>query len=225
MKPTKTSEIFEQYKKLTKTLEQLNGLLIDKDVWIEEGAQIIGPVIIGKNVKILRNAIVKGPIIIGDGTIIGNGCFIRQSIIGKKCIVGFNTEIVRSMIGDGCTFHTNFIGDSVIGNDNYFGYASCTSTVRLDDDEIILKERKLGIYMGKNCRIGSFVNFMPGINIGDNCHIAPNSIIDRAIPHQSFVKPIKTCLIIQKNNKSSNPSSRNIFNKKLLKDIERYRTK
>lgn len=228
----KTWNPFTLLKREIKALKKLDGVSIHKKAWVEEGAQIIGPIRVGRDVKILRNAIVKGPVTIGDRTIIGNGSFVRQSIIGKDCIVGYNTEIVRSHIGNGCTFHANFVGDSVIGDNSYMGYACCTSTVRLDDKEIEIKtidgsiisrEKKLGICLGRNCRIGSFVNFMPGICIGDSCHVAPNSIITQAVPPRSFVCTVKTRVVVKENCKLNGLSDRSNFNNSLLRDIKGYR--
>ncbi len=144
---------------------------IAKDVQIAAGAKIIGPVILEKGVRVFENAIVRGPAFIGSGTIVGNGVLIRESLIGTNCVVGYNTEIARSYVGEGCWFHSNYIGDSVLGNNISFGAGAITANLRLDEQEIKVEvkgekintgRKKLGSIIGDNVRIGINVCLCPG---------------------------------------------------------------
>ncbi|MFV1917244.1 MAG: hypothetical protein ACC618_02070, partial [Patescibacteria group bacterium] len=84
-----------------------------KDVKISKLSVVEGPVILESGVRIFEGAKVRGPVYIGKNTIIGNGALVRESIIGQDCVIGYCTEIARSLIGSPSWFHTNYIGDSV----------------------------------------------------------------------------------------------------------------
>jgi bifunctional UDP-N-acetylglucosamine pyrophosphorylase/glucosamine-1-phosphate N-acetyltransferase len=105
---------------------------------------------------------------------------IRDSSIGSDCVVGYGTEIKHSYIGDGCWFHSNYIGDSVIEDDCSFGAGAITANFRLDEtiissrignDKINTGHDKLGAIIGRGCRIGINSSIMPGITIGANSFV------------------------------------------------------
>jgi len=147
---------------------------------ISDKATIDGNVIIEDNVKVFEGAVIRGPSYIGKGTVIGNNALVRNSNIGEKCVVGFGTEIKNSYVSDGCWFHSNYIGDSVIEDNCSFGAGAVTANFRHDEANINLKiggERidtgtdKLGALIGKKCRIGIHSSLMPGVRIGANSFI------------------------------------------------------
>ena len=83
---------------------------------------------------------IKGPCYIGRGSIIGNGALIRDfAHLGKRCVVGFGTEIKHSYIGNDCWFHMNYIGDSVVGSRCSFGAGTVTANLRFDEGEVMVK--------------------------------------------------------------------------------------
>jgi UDP-N-acetylglucosamine diphosphorylase / glucose-1-phosphate thymidylyltransferase / UDP-N-acetylgalactosamine diphosphorylase / glucosamine-1-phosphate N-acetyltransferase / galactosamine-1-phosphate N-acetyltransferase len=95
-------------------------------------------------------------------------------------VVGFSTEIKGSYIGDGCWFHSSYIGDSIIGNNCSFGAGSVTANFRFDEQDIcvkyggqnVLTERNhFGAIIGNNCKTGINSGILPGRRMG------PNSIV------------------------------------------------
>jgi bifunctional UDP-N-acetylglucosamine pyrophosphorylase/glucosamine-1-phosphate N-acetyltransferase len=164
-------------------------------------------VILGENVKILEGAIVNGPLYIGDNSIIANNALVRDSHIGANCVVGFSTEVARSFLGNDVWTHSNYVGDSVIGNNVSFGAGSITGNLRLDEKNICLdfdgkkidcNENKFGLVTGDNIRVGINVSFMPGVKIGSGSFIGAGIVVAENIPPNSFVSG-KCKLKISKN--------------------------
>jgi len=125
-------------------------------------------------------------------------------------VIGFNSEIARSYIQNDVWTHTNYVGDSVIGNNVSFGAGSVTGNLRLDEEVISMNVQgekidtkliKLGTVTGNNIRIGVGTCLMPGITIGSDCMIGSNLTIDQDIPNNSFVKGENT-LAIKENTKT-----------------------
>jgi len=77
--------------------------------------------------KILPGARVVGKSYVGRDCVIGNNTLVRDSYIDDGAVVGYNTEVSESYIGRKTTLHTNFIGNSVIGDNCHFGYIACTT--------------------------------------------------------------------------------------------------
>jgi len=151
---------------------------------ISSHAVIEGKVVIEDNARVLENAIIRGPVYIGPRTVIGNSTLVRAySHIGADCVVGFATEIKGSYIGDGCWFHMNYIGDSVVGEHCNFGAGTITANWRFDVKTISVQVNdkpvntgmdKFGAIIGDNCRTGINVSIMPGVKIGPNSIIGPS---------------------------------------------------
>ena len=149
---------------------------------ISERATVDGAVIIEDNVKLFEGAVIRGPSYIGRSSVIGNGVLVRNAVIGSDCVIGYGTEIKHSYIGDGCWFHSNYVGDSVIEDDCSFGAGAVTANFRLDETDIRLQVGgdkvdtgldKLGALVGKGCRIGINASLMPGIRVGADCFVGP----------------------------------------------------
>ncbi len=160
---------------------------------ISDQAIVAGKVFISENVRILENAVVRGPVYIGPNTVIGNSALVRDNThIGADCVVGFSTEIKGSYIGDGCWFHSSYIGDSIIGNNCSFGAGSITANFRFDENEISVRHNKkpvgtgrdhFGAIMGDNCKTGINSGILPGRRVG------PNSIIGSHVCLNTDLEP------------------------------------
>ncbi|MDP2642503.1 MAG: sugar phosphate nucleotidyltransferase [Candidatus Peregrinibacteria bacterium] len=183
--------------KVFKFLFENTEKTIAKSAQISENAVVKGDVIIGENVKILEGAVVNGPVYIGDDSVIATNALIRESNIGKNCVIGFSTEVARSFLGDDVWTHSNYIGDSVIGNNVSFGAGTVTGNLRLDEGEISvigdsqkmpIGENKFGIVTGDNIRVGINNSFMPGAKIGSDSFIGAGLVIAENIPEKSFVR-------------------------------------
>jgi bifunctional UDP-N-acetylglucosamine pyrophosphorylase/glucosamine-1-phosphate N-acetyltransferase len=168
---------------------------IHKSVVIKDHVTIEGPVLIEEGVKIFEGSKIVGPVYIGKHTIVGNNNIIRSSMIGSDCVTGFNTDITRSYIGNNCWFHSNYVGDSILGDDISLGSGAVFANLRLDDGEIssiVKKEKistgknKLGAMIGSHVRIGVNASIMPGIKIGSGSFIGSGVILDKDIEDKQF---------------------------------------
>jgi bifunctional UDP-N-acetylglucosamine pyrophosphorylase/glucosamine-1-phosphate N-acetyltransferase len=192
-------------------------------VVVHPGATVAGPVWLGDRVRIFAGAAVLGPAIIGSGSLVGNGALIRGSIVGRECIVGFATEVARSYLGDGCELHTNYVGDSVLGEDVAFGSGTVTANLRHDERSAVLQVEgqpvdtgmaKLGALIGSHVRTGINVSLHPGVRVGSNCAIGPAVLLDRDLADNQFVK-LKQELDLRPNRLTIDRASRAKFHKAL----------
>jgi bifunctional UDP-N-acetylglucosamine pyrophosphorylase/glucosamine-1-phosphate N-acetyltransferase len=165
---------------------------------IENGANLIGPMILEKGSRIRSGTYIEGPAFIGKDSDIGPNCFIRSyTSIGKEARVGNACEIKNSIIMDKTHIgHLSYVGDSLIGENCNLGAGTTIANYRFDGKPIEMNvkdksrdtgRRKLGIVMGDNVKTGINVSFMPGIKIGPNSWIGPNVLVTRDIPANSKV--------------------------------------
>ena len=151
---------------------------------ISEKATIEGRVTLGDNVRVLENAVIRGPAYIGPNSIIGNNALVRDySHIGADCVIGYSTEVKNSYIGDGCWFHSSYIGDSIIGKGCSFGAGTVLANFRFDEQNVSVMVAdeaidtgldKLGAIVGNNCKTGVNASITPGIKIGPNSIVGPH---------------------------------------------------
>jgi bifunctional UDP-N-acetylglucosamine pyrophosphorylase/glucosamine-1-phosphate N-acetyltransferase len=163
---------------------------------IDKSAKIEGKVFIGENVKIFENAVIKGPCYIGDNTIIGNNSLIRDYVnLDGDNIVGALAEMTRSIFGRGSTMHSGYFGDSILGENIKVGAGTITGNVRIDRENIksVVKGEKIdtglqsfGVVVGNNTKMGINVSLMPGVFIGSNCIVGPNSLVRKNIEDNSI---------------------------------------
>lgn len=172
---------------------------IHESVQIAKTAVINGPVILEEGVRIFDHATIQGPAYIGKNTIIANNALVRGSMIGDRCVVGYSTEVARSHIGDNSWFHSNYIGDSILGSNVSLGAGAVCANLRLDEKNIgDAKRNKLGAIIGDNVRIGVNTSIMPGVRIGSNSMIGSGLVLAQDIEDGRFVVA-KTELIIKEN--------------------------
>lgn len=151
---------------------------------ISDRAIIDGDVVIDDEVTIMENAVVRGPCFIGRNTIIGNNVLIRNGChIGKNCVIGHCSEVKHSYIDDDCWFHSNYIGDSIIGKRCSLGAGTITANLRFDNSNTFINVQnetvdtnysKFGAIMGNGCKTGINVSIMPGIRLGVNSIVGPH---------------------------------------------------
>lgn len=186
---------------------------------IADSAVIKGNVVIEEGVKVFENAVIQGPAYIGRNSIVANNALVRESMVGDNCVVGFSTEIARSFIGDDCWFHTNYVGDTVMGNDVSFGAGAICANLRLDEKEIISSgektgRNKLGPILGDHIRVGVQTSLMPGIRVGSNSMITSGLVIAQDIDAGQFVTG-KIELEIKENKAVLDAGAREVMKKKL----------
>lgn len=199
---------------LLKTIPK--GITKGEGAFVHSTATVSGDVVLGDGVRIFAGAAVSGPAIVGAGTIVGNGALIRDSIVGRGCVVGFATEVARSYLGEGCELHTNYVGDSVLGEDVSFGSGTVTANLRLDERPPVLEVDgamvdtampKLGAMIGSHVRTGINVSLRDGVRIGSNCAVGPGLLLDRDLADNSFVR-LKQELDVRENRLRIDGSSR-----------------
>lgn len=168
---------------------------IASDLHIAKTATLVGKIQIENGVTILEGAKIVGPSFIGKGTVIGNDAVVRESHIGERCVIGYNCEIVRSFIGRDCWFHSNYIGDSICGDNVGMGAGAILANFKLDGTTIASSRLgkkvdtarlKFGAVIGENVRIGIHASLMPGVKIGKNSLIGPAVLVDRDIGENIF---------------------------------------
>ncbi len=202
-------------------LNQIKKPQIAKTARIDSSVRINGPVVIAENAVIYHQSIIIGPSFIGAGTIVGNNSLVRNSHLGNQCVVGFNTEVVRSYVGDEVWFHSNYVGDSVIGNNVAMGSGAVTANIRLDEQQVrslvgkdllAIGQTKLGAIIGNDVRIGVNASIMPGIKIGRGSFVGAGVILTRDLADDMLVT-VEQKINIAKNKKSVKTSERKKFRK------------
>lgn len=157
---------------------------ISPSAQISSKATIEGRVIIGDNVRVLENAVVRGPAYVGPGSVIGNNALVRDySHIGANCVVGYCTEVKGSYIDDGCWFHSNYVGDSIIADNCSFGAGTVLANFRFDEKNVTVRVGdeildtgldKFGTIMGTGSKTGINASILPGIRVGPNSFVGPH---------------------------------------------------
>ena len=169
--------------------------IINENAKISEKAYIEGNVIIEEEVKIFENAVIKGSCYIGKNTVIGNNTLIRESHIGENNIIGANAEVARSVFLDDVHVHSGYFGDSVLAEHVRVGAGTVFANVRLDRESVksVVKGKKIdtgrrsfGCVIGGNTKLGINVSVMPGILIGSNCIIGPNTLVKENVENDTL---------------------------------------
>ncbi|OGJ60310.1 hypothetical protein A3A67_02345 [Candidatus Peribacteria bacterium RIFCSPLOWO2_01_FULL_51_18] len=197
---------------------------IAKSARIHPSAVIEGPVVIGENVQVFAHATIRGPCCIGAGTVVASNALVRESSVGENCVIGYSTEVVRSIVAGGVWTHSSYIGDSVVGTNTSFGGGTYTGNLRMDEGEIFSSVdgekiptglKKFGAVIGANCRTGIHVSLSPGIKIGSGSFISSSALIAEDIPDNSFVKTESVKMTVRKNRWETSIGDRDEFRKKL----------
>ena len=190
------------------------GSQIDPTAEIAKTAVINGPVVIEEGVKVFDHAVIQGPAYIGKNSVVGNNALVRESMVGERCVIGYSTEVARSFIGDDCWFHSNYVGDTVMGDDVSFGAGAICANLRLDEKNIGESGRnKLGPILGSHIRVGVQTSLMPGIRVGSNTQITSGLVIAQDIESDKFVSG-KIELDIKDSRATLNKSARAEMKKK-----------
>jgi len=137
-----------------------NRAAIGPGTVIQNGATIIGPAWIGSNCEIRSGCYIRENVIIGNGVVLGNSCEF------KNCIVFDDAQIP----------HFSYVGDSILGYKAHLAAGVILSNVRLDRQEISVKDQGTKIPTGLR-KFGAIVG--DRAEIGCNSVISPGSIIGR----------------------------------------------
>lgn len=179
-----------------KLLKQIVG---HNEGHMEEPVKIKGEVVIGRGAVLKSGSVIEGPVHIGEESLIGPNCFIRPyTTIGRRVKVGNACEIKNSIIMDDSRIsHLSYIGDSLIAEGCNIGAGTITANLRLDEKSIRMKikeapvdsgRKKLGVVLGDRVKTGIQVCLMPGVKVGCDSIIGPNTTISEDIPPNKLVK-------------------------------------
>ena len=116
--------------------------------------------------------------IIGSDTVLQPGCIIEgKSVIGEDCIIGPNSHIVDSEIGNATTVHSSVVLQSKVGNETAVGpFAHLRPASSLGDhvkvgNFVEVKKSNLG-----NHTKVSHLSYIGDAEVGDNCNIGCGTI-------------------------------------------------
>lgn len=165
---------------------------------VADSATIDGNVVIGDNVQVYENAVIRGPCYIGEDATVGNNAVIRNhTVIEAGATIGANAEIRGSIIQEGFSCHSGFIGDSLIGRNVAIGAGTVTANrlARTDtnerpeiavyipskDERVQTGRDRLGAIIGDDADIGTQANLMPGKCVGAGAFVWPSALVTRNV--------------------------------------------
>lgn len=150
----------------------LNGVTIED----MDNTYIYDDVKIGIDTVIHPNTTIKSGVIIGENCEIGPNSYIREGCnIADNVKIGSFVELKKATIGDGTKVpHLSYMGDCEIGSKTNIG----CGTITCNYDGF----KKSKTIIGDNSFVGSNVNFVAPVTIGDNTLIAAGSTITEDVP-------------------------------------------
>jgi bifunctional UDP-N-acetylglucosamine pyrophosphorylase / glucosamine-1-phosphate N-acetyltransferase len=145
---------------------------------IESGVYVLSSRL-GNGVRILQGSRVDNAQI-DDFTTVGPMAHLRpQADIGKNARIGNFVEVKKSVVGDGSkAAHLTYLGDSLVGSNVNIGCG--TITCNYDG------KKKHRTVIGDNCFVGSDVQFVAPVEIGEGSVIGAGSTITKDVPPRSL---------------------------------------
>lgn len=173
-----------QLQMVTKILQhRINSELMRDGVTIEDinSTYIYDDVKIGMDTVIHPNTTIKSDVEIGEDCEIGPNSYIREGCrIANKVKIGSFVEIKKAIIEEGTKVpHLSYMGDCEIGSGTNIG----CGTITCNYDGF----KKSKTVIGKDCFVGSNVNFVAPVTIGDNVLVAAGSTVTEDAPTDSLV--------------------------------------
>lgn len=168
-----------QLELLTRVLRmRINAYHMRNGVTIEDAnsTYIHDNVKIGIDTVIHPNTTIKDGVVIGDNCEIGPNAYIRENcVIGNNVKIGNFVELKNTKVGDRTKVpHFIYLGDTEIGTDGNVGCG--TITCNYDG------KNKNHTKIGDRAFIGSNVNLVAPVTLGDDVLIAAGSTITEDVP-------------------------------------------
>lgn len=168
-----------QLELLTRVLRmRINAEHMRNGVTIEDAnsTYIYDDVKIGIDTVIHPNTTIKSGVVIGENCEIGPNAYIREGcVIGDNVKVGNFVELKKAKIGDRTKVpHFIYLGDCEVGEDSNIGCG--TITCNYDG------ENKHKTIIGDRAFVGSNVNLVAPVTLGDDVLIAAGSTITEDVP-------------------------------------------
>lgn len=170
-------EILTQQDKIKNNEYHIEKGVIIEDInntYIYEGVQI------GENTIIHPNTTIKSDVVIGKNCEIGPNSYIREGCrLSDEVKIGSFVEIKKAIIGENTKVpHLSYMGDCKIGARTNIG----CGTITCNYDGF----NKNKTIIGEDCFIGSNVNLIAPVTIGNNSFIAAGSTITDDVPEDSL---------------------------------------
>ena len=181
----------------TKNVYIDESVKVGKDTVIYPNVFLERNTVIGKNCFIEPNSIIKNSQIennvsvksgsyiqdsvIGSDSQIGPYAHIRNSSqIGRGCRVGNFVEFKKVIFGDNSkAAHITYLGDTTVGKCVNIGCGTITCNYRED-------KKKYETHIGDNVFVGSDVQFVAPVTVGEGAIIGSGSTITKDIPKNSL---------------------------------------
>ena len=168
-----------QLEMLTKVLQmRINTEHMKKGVTIEDvnSTYIYDDVEIGMDTVIHPNTTIKSGVTIGEDCEIGPNSYIREGCkLANKVKIGSFVEIKKAIIGEGTKVpHLSYMGDCEIGEKCNIG----CGTITCNYDGL----HKSKTIIGNHSFIGSNVNLVAPVTLGDETFVAAGSTITDDVP-------------------------------------------
>ena len=160
---------------------------VSDNVWISRSAvvaptaSITGPCIVDSGAQIRHCAFIRGNVIVGKGTVVGNSCEVKNSLLFDEVEAP----------------HFNYVGDSILGYKSHLGAGAITSNIKNDKKNVEVhfqlgsietNMRKLGAIVGDGVQVGCNCVLNPGTVIGKETRIYPLNSISGWIDEKSIYK-------------------------------------
>lgn len=160
---------------------------VSDNIWISRSAvvaptaSITGPCIVDSGAQIRHCAFIRGNVIVGKGTVVGNSCEVKNSLLFDEVEAP----------------HFNYVGDSILGYKSHLGAGAITSNIKNDKKNVEVhfqlgsietNMRKLGAIVGDGVQVGCNCVLNPGTVIGKETRIYPLNSIRGWIDEKSIYK-------------------------------------
>ena len=144
-------------------------------------ASITGPCIVDSGAQIRHCAFIRGNVIVGKGTVVGNSCEVKNSLLFDEVEAP----------------HFNYVGDSILGYKSHLGAGAITSNIKNDKKNVEIhfplgsiktEMRKLGAIVGDGVQVGCNCVLNPGTVIGKETRIYPLNSVRGWVDEKSIYK-------------------------------------
>lgn len=155
--------------------------------------------VVGRNALIRSHSIIYAGCTLGEGFSSGHRITIREkTAIGSHCSIGTLCDIQGNVtIGNYCRLHSNVhISQTCSIGDFVFLYPFSVMT----NDPCPPSKEVKGGRIGSYTQVGVHAIVLPGIQVGENCLIGANSVVNKKVPDFSIVMgdPMRVVMDIRK---------------------------